>query len=161
MFCKYFKGTVVNPKLPWVRPHPVYDGVEQRFVPAELWWENSTGITPVLVGRRDWRKRSGSILHFESTWDDQAVFFGSLGKEALSNWRHLQDLCVLTKFGDQRESWAWPSEPPLTSGSFRNGSCWLSVSQQRRRQFMSFAGSSPKHCEFLFCNSISSQIQSV
>lgn len=26
---------------------------------------------------------------------------------------------------------------------------------------LSFAGSSPKHCEFLFCNSISSQIQSV
>ncbi|KAF4799136.1 RNA binding protein fox-1 2 [Turdus rufiventris] len=44
-----FHGTVVNPKLPWVYPHPVYDGVEQRFAAAELRWENSTGIAPMLV----------------------------------------------------------------------------------------------------------------
>jgi len=67
MFCTYLKGTVVNPKLPWVGPHPVCDGVEQRFVPAELWQEISAGIAPALVGRRDWRKRAGCILPFEST----------------------------------------------------------------------------------------------
>lgn len=48
-FVNILKGTVVNPKLPWVHPHPVYDGAEQRFVPAELWQEISAGIAPVLV----------------------------------------------------------------------------------------------------------------
>lgn len=67
MFCNYLKGTVVNPKLSWVRPHPAYDGVEQRFVPAEPWQEISAGIAPGLVGRRDWRRHAGCILPFEST----------------------------------------------------------------------------------------------
>lgn len=99
IFCKYLKGMMVYPKLPWVRPHPAYDGVEQRFVTAKLWQEMSDGITPVLVSRRDWGKQVGWILPFESTWNDQAVFFSNLGN-CISGY--IFRISVFRKFGDKK-----------------------------------------------------------
>lgn len=106
----------------------------RRAVAGELYWDRFSAVS-----RRDWRRCSGSILHFESTWDDQAVFFDSLGKI-------YQTGCIfrISVYLESLVTKEGAGCIHLTSGSFRNGICWLSLSQQRRRQLMSFADSSLK-----------------
>lgn len=141
MFCKYFKGTMVNHKLPWVCPYPSVTGLSSAlYLP-------SCGRRTLLGSLQCWSvggtEASVQVAFFilnppEMTRQFSSTALGRSIKQAASSG----SLCAYRVWWPKRELWVC-----ITATShLRFFQKWylLTLSQQRRRQLMSFADSSLK-----------------